>query len=267
MKFPTFRVQDLYPPKADGGSTPPALQKDKAFRSNTGKRSGCFMTFSVYVLFSSSHKKTYIGYTSDLNNRLLSHNFLATKGYTLRYRPWVLIYKENFATKSEALKREKELKSGQGRRFVWQLINEIPNLRVQDLYPPKADGGSTPPALLGSKSPKMQRFQALNGLTNRLQSVWRNTNTIVRSNLNFYSSIILRFEKLVRCEITNDNFSFKIKISHRVFLPEVGTTITFFFPNMKPARLMFHLTATKLLKKWKNIMNKFLAGLWQTFRF
>ncbi|MBT1696823.1 GIY-YIG nuclease family protein [Fulvivirgaceae bacterium PWU4] len=73
------------------------------------------MTFSVYVLYSPSHNKIYIGYTSDLEKRLLSHNQLATKGYTLRYRPWILIHKEVFNTKFEAMKREKELKSGKGR--------------------------------------------------------------------------------------------------------------------------------------------------------
>ena len=81
-----------------------------------------FMTFSVYILFSPSHNKIYIGYTSDLENRLLSHNHLSPKGYTVRYRPWVLIHTEVFHTKLEEMKREKELKSGQGRKFIWELI-------------------------------------------------------------------------------------------------------------------------------------------------
>ena len=80
------------------------------------------MIFSVYILFSSSHNKIYIGYTSYLEKRLLSHNHLAPKGYTVRYRPWVLIHSEIFNTKVEAMKREKELKSGRGRKFIWELI-------------------------------------------------------------------------------------------------------------------------------------------------
>ena len=80
------------------------------------------MIFSVYILFSPSHNKIYIGYTSDLEKRLLSHNLLAHKGYTVRYRPWVLIHTEVFNTKLEAMKREKELKSGRGRKFIWELI-------------------------------------------------------------------------------------------------------------------------------------------------
>ncbi|WCT11549.1 GIY-YIG nuclease family protein [Mucilaginibacter jinjuensis] len=80
--------------------------------------------FTVYVLFSPKYNQIYIGYTSDLNNRFLSHNELATKGYTIRYRPWVMAYTEEFKTKSDAMKREKQLKNATGRNFIWNLIHE-----------------------------------------------------------------------------------------------------------------------------------------------
>ena len=80
------------------------------------------MTFYVYVLYSPSHDQIYIGHTSDLENRLLSHNQLATKGWTIRYRPWTLVYQETFETKSEAMKREKQLKSAKGREFIRKSI-------------------------------------------------------------------------------------------------------------------------------------------------
>jgi putative endonuclease len=80
--------------------------------------------FTVYILYSPSFNKIYIGYTSDLGNRFLSHNELATKGYTLRYRPWVIPYTEELQTKTEAIKREKYLKSTQGRKFVWNIIHQ-----------------------------------------------------------------------------------------------------------------------------------------------
>ena len=78
--------------------------------------------FIVYVLYSPVHNKIYIGYTSDLSNRLVSHNQLATKGYTLKYRPWEVLYTENFSTKAGAMKREKALKSGRGREFIWHMV-------------------------------------------------------------------------------------------------------------------------------------------------
>ncbi|WP_225871370.1 GIY-YIG nuclease family protein [Pedobacter cryotolerans] len=42
------------------------------------------MIFTVYVLYSIKFDKIYVGYTSDLEQRLLSHNVFATKGYTIK---------------------------------------------------------------------------------------------------------------------------------------------------------------------------------------
>jgi len=58
--------------------------------------------FKVYVLYSKKFNKIYIGYTSDIKQRLLSHNKLATKGYTIKFRPWEIVHTESFNTKKEA---------------------------------------------------------------------------------------------------------------------------------------------------------------------
>ncbi len=78
--------------------------------------------FTVYVLYSENYNKIYIGYTSNIEQRFIAHNELETKGYTLRYRPWKLIYTEVFAEKSEAIKRENQLKTAKGREFIWNTI-------------------------------------------------------------------------------------------------------------------------------------------------
>ncbi|WP_184544703.1 GIY-YIG nuclease family protein [Mucilaginibacter sp. FT3.2] len=78
--------------------------------------------FTVYVLYSPTFNQIYIGYTSNLDNRFLSHNELATKGHTIKYRPWVIAYTEEFPTKSEAIRREKQLKSSNGRKFIRNII-------------------------------------------------------------------------------------------------------------------------------------------------
>ena len=78
--------------------------------------------FTTYVLYSEKYGKIYVGFTSDMSNRLLSHNQLATKGWTIKFRPWQIVFTEIFDTKSEAMKREKELKSAKGREFIWKLI-------------------------------------------------------------------------------------------------------------------------------------------------
>ena len=78
------------------------------------------MKFTVYVLFSEKHNKHYTGYTSDLEQRMLSHNELG-KGWTASYRPWKLIYTKEFDNKKEAIQYEKWLKSGVGRDFIKSL--------------------------------------------------------------------------------------------------------------------------------------------------
>ncbi|MGZ5280736.1 MAG: GIY-YIG nuclease family protein [Bacteroidia bacterium] len=81
--------------------------------------------FVTYVLYSTKYSKIYIGYTSNLPERLLSHNIYAKKGFTIKFRPWEVIHKEAFSSKAEAMKREKELKSAKGREFVKTLIDQL----------------------------------------------------------------------------------------------------------------------------------------------
>ncbi len=60
--------------------------------------------------------------TSDLEERFKSHNELGTKGWTKNFRPWTIIHREAYSNKTDALKREKYLKSGVGREFIKSLI-------------------------------------------------------------------------------------------------------------------------------------------------
>lgn len=80
------------------------------------------MSFYTYVLYSENFNKIYIGQSSDLEKRLWEHNNGFSK-YTKRYIPWEIIYKETFKSRSEAMKREKELKSQKGREYIWQMLN------------------------------------------------------------------------------------------------------------------------------------------------
>ncbi|MEA9414029.1 MULTISPECIES: GIY-YIG nuclease family protein [unclassified Flavobacterium] len=78
--------------------------------------------FVFYILYSEKFNKNYTGYTSNLIERFKSHNFLETKGYTIKFRPWEVIF---YSSKSEAMKREKYLKSGIGREFIKNLISKL----------------------------------------------------------------------------------------------------------------------------------------------
>jgi putative endonuclease len=82
------------------------------------------MTFFTYVLYSEKYNKIYIGYSSDLDLRLSFHNDPENKGWTKKYQPWIVYYFEEFRTKPEAMNREKQLKSAQGRKFVHNMIQQ-----------------------------------------------------------------------------------------------------------------------------------------------
>jgi len=69
------------------------------------------MDYFVYIL--GSHKnsqfRTYVGYTNNLNKRLIIHN--KGKGAkSTRGRIWKIIYSEKYSTKNEAISREYYIK-------------------------------------------------------------------------------------------------------------------------------------------------------------
>ncbi|MBP6730788.1 MAG: GIY-YIG nuclease family protein [Chitinophagales bacterium] len=74
--------------------------------------------YTVYILYSEKYSKTYVGFTTDIQARFLSHNELGIKGWTIKFRPWIIIHTEEFSNKAEAMRREKWLKSGIGRDYI-----------------------------------------------------------------------------------------------------------------------------------------------------
>ena len=69
------------------------------------------MSFFVYMLKSKSIKSvTYVGYTNNLTKRIKLHNSGKGAKFT-RGRKWVLIYKEKFKSKKEAISREYYIKN------------------------------------------------------------------------------------------------------------------------------------------------------------
>ncbi|MCP5534669.1 MAG: GIY-YIG nuclease family protein [Akkermansiaceae bacterium] len=73
--------------------------------------------YYVYVLQSGNDHGLYIGYTSDLRRRRNEHEQGLSKS-TKGRRPLDLIYYEAYLDQSDALGRERFLKSGAGRMFL-----------------------------------------------------------------------------------------------------------------------------------------------------
>ncbi len=84
---------------------------------------------TVYVIRNGLSGKIYIGQTEDLEKRLARHNgFLKNKStsYTAKQKGfWELVYTEQYATRQEAMRRERELKSFRGREFIKSKIGVI----------------------------------------------------------------------------------------------------------------------------------------------
>ena len=77
--------------------------------------------YYVYVIKSLVHNTRYVGSADDVGKRVKEHNFGKCR-YTSGRRPWKLVYKEIFGTRSEAMRREKFLKSGQGRKYLDKIL-------------------------------------------------------------------------------------------------------------------------------------------------
>ena len=82
--------------------------------------------FFAYVLKSLKNGKRYVGYTSkEPETRLMEHN-KGCNSWTKQNGPFELIYQEAYLTKTEAITREKFLKSGQGRKWLDESLLFIP---------------------------------------------------------------------------------------------------------------------------------------------
>ena len=83
--------------------------------------------FYVYILYSSKSDRYYVGFTGDVEQRVLDHNQGERSGqakkYTYKHRPWVLKLSIPFQERSVAMKIEKYIKRQKSRRFIESLIS------------------------------------------------------------------------------------------------------------------------------------------------
>ena len=80
------------------------------------------MSYYVYMLISKKIKPvSYVGYTKNLKERIKLHNSGKGAKFT-RGRKWILIYKEKYKSKKEAISREYYIKNN--RVFRNKIKNE-----------------------------------------------------------------------------------------------------------------------------------------------
>jgi len=82
--------------------------------------------FSIYILYSSSSDKHYLGYTDDVTRRLNEHNFSEHLTYTSKHLPWIL--KRSIvigAERSLAMRFEKAIKKSKSRIVIENIISTV----------------------------------------------------------------------------------------------------------------------------------------------
>ena len=80
--------------------------------------------FFIYILYSESSDKYYIGYTENVEKRLFVHNNPIKVCYTSKHIPWVL--KRFFSvgdSKTKVLRVERKIKKMKSRRFIEELLD------------------------------------------------------------------------------------------------------------------------------------------------
>lgn len=96
--------------------------------------------YFVYIIQSQKKGNFYIGSTSNVAIRIQRHNDGWTKSSKSR-GPWVLRYVEGFASKSEALKREKYLKNLKSHKILERIIAA----NTAEVVPINREVSSSPP--------------------------------------------------------------------------------------------------------------------------
>lgn len=85
--------------------------------------------YFLYILWSNAGKRSYVGTTHGVENRLAQHNAGESKS-TRAWRPWTIIHIEQYETLAEARKREWFLKcTPQGGKLRKKIITEFLNDR------------------------------------------------------------------------------------------------------------------------------------------
>ena len=78
--------------------------------------------FTLYILYSPSIDKYYVGFTNDLTRRLREHNRKKGK-FTDQGILWKIVHIEEYELKSEAMDREKFIKAQKSRKYILSLVS------------------------------------------------------------------------------------------------------------------------------------------------
>ena len=84
--------------------------------------------FYAYILRSLKNGSFYIGSTSDLAKRIARHN-RGGSVYTKKIKPLELVWSGRYNTRSEAIRKEREIKSWKRKEAIEKLVEQFHGLR------------------------------------------------------------------------------------------------------------------------------------------
>ena len=80
------------------------------------------MIHYVYILKSEKLNRFYIGYTSDIDIRMEFHKNAESHKFTAKADDWILVFKIDCQTKSQALNIEKHIKTMKSKKYIENLL-------------------------------------------------------------------------------------------------------------------------------------------------
>ncbi len=78
---------------------------------------------TFYILFSKTLDRYYIGHTTEAVEERLRKHLADHKAWTSRAKDWQLVYTEIHPGKTEAYRREREVKAWKSSKRIQELIN------------------------------------------------------------------------------------------------------------------------------------------------
>ncbi|MGY5846431.1 GIY-YIG nuclease family protein [Salegentibacter sp. HM20] len=77
--------------------------------------------FYIYILYSKSLDRYYIGSSHNVEIRFVKH-LQSKKGFTSKAKDWAIVYSENFTSRTLAVRRELQIKKWKSRVMIEKLI-------------------------------------------------------------------------------------------------------------------------------------------------
>ena len=85
---------------------------------------------TVYILHSTSLNRYYIGYSSDLDQRMIFHNNSEARKFTAKAKDWIIFYTIICSSKPQALKIEAHIKKMKSKIYL-ENLSKYPEISIK----------------------------------------------------------------------------------------------------------------------------------------